>query len=411
MKTYNEWIEWLEKRSIMPQIRPGLMHTENALHQAEILPRVSPDKVIHIAGTNGKGTTAKTLEQLLLKQGYSVGLYTSPHLVDTNERICLNGKNISHEQMIAYFEKYQPLIEKWNLSHFETLTLFSAALFFVDSPVDYAIYEIGLGGTWDATNIIPHSTSVITTLGFDHQHILGDTLSEIADNKFGIIQKNNHVLHFPYDEDIELQLAEKLNAKDATSACILPPEVVTENGNPLPQYFIKHQQKIYLLSLPGTRAAHNMWMALHIFETLGHTLEEGLPRLKDIEWPARMTQLAQITPCPVYLSGDHNIQGLESAQEIILGASYNRIKILFGLSKNRVHKDFLKILEKIPRADIFLTQPRFGGVEPIKGTYPYTSDPCTALRDILQTVQPNDMVLVTGSLYLCGDILKGDFAL
>lgn len=405
-RTYTQWISWLEARNIMPQIRPGLKHTESAMNEAGILLNVSSQKVIHIAGTNGKGTTAKTLEQLLLSQGLKVGLYTSPHLVDTTERIRLNGTPISQDLLVEYCERFLPLIEKWNLSHFESLTLFSAALFFVDNPVDYAIYEIGLGGTWDATNVIPHSTSVITSLGFDHQHILGDTLGEIADNKFGIIKSKNAVFHVPYDNSIEEQLSDKVAATHANVFKVLPPELVIEKTTSLPYYFIKHQQQLYRLSLPGARAAQNMWLALHVFKYLGFSFEQGLQKLNTIAWPARMTLWDQSTPCPVYLSGDHNLQGIESLKEIIKEMQYDRIKILFGLSKNRLHRDFLKSLQQIPRMDLFLTKPLFGGVEPEKSDFPYIENPVSALKKVLEQAQPKDVVIVTGSLYLCGDILK-----
>lgn len=405
-KTYSEWIVWLEERSIMPQIRPGLKHTQAALTESGILEKVNPQKVIHIAGTNGKGTTAKTLEQLLLSQGQSVGLYTSPHLLETTERIRINGEMISKELFVQMCEKFEPLIEKWNLSHFESLTLFSASLFFESAVVDYAIYEIGLGGTWDATNVILHHTSVIATLGFDHQHILGDTLSEIAENKFGIIKKNNHVIHLPYPDDIEAQLKDKIEATGSTSQKVLPPEVVIEKSSHLPIYSIKHKDKTYPLSLPGPRAAQNMELALQVFSYLGFSYEQGLPVLASIEWPARMTPWPDKTHCPVYLSGDHNLQGVESLKDILKNTSYRQIFLLFGLSKNRIHKDFIKALKEIPRSQIFLTKPQFNGVQPEKGSLPFYEKPIEGLHAILKIAQPEDLVVVTGSLYLCGDLLK-----
>jgi dihydrofolate synthase / folylpolyglutamate synthase len=403
---YLQWIEWLEARSIMPQIRPGLKHTESALKEAGILEKVQSQKVVHIAGTNGKGTTAKTLEHLLLSQGVKVGLYTSPHLVDTTERIRIGGRNILQEDLIAYCERYEDLIYKWNLSHFESLTLFSASLFFIDDPVDYAIYEIGLGGTWDATNVIPHQTSVITTLGFDHQHILGETLPEIADNKFGIIKSRNKVFHLPYEPVIESQLQAKAVATNSSLTKVTPAEVVLHKTTSLPDYFIKYNETLYPLSLPGPRAAQNMWLAVQVFESLGFDKIQGLQNLNSIEWPARMTLLSNKTRCPVYLSGDHNLQGIESLKEILKQSNHKQIKILFGLSKNRIHRDFLKSLNEIPQAEIFLTKPSFGGVEPESSSLPYNPDPVKALHSILSAAKSEDMVIVTGSLYLCGDILR-----
>ena len=405
-KTYSEWVHWLESRNVMPQVRPGLEHTECALTEAGLLDRVQPQKVIHVAGTNGKGTTAKTLEQLLLSQNKKVGLYTSPHLVDTTERICINGAPISHAQFVSLCEKYFPLIEKWNLSHFESLTLFSAALFFDLDPVDYAIYEIGLGGTWDATNAIPHGTSIIVTLGFDHQHILGNTLREIADNKFGIIQKQNKVFHVPYDAETTAQLEQKIIATQSARNCVATPVVEIKKTAGLPLYEIEYQKTLYPLALPGLRAAQNMWLAVNVFAALGFSKIEGLKKLSQIVWPARMTTLPVPTRCPVYLSGDHNLQGLESLKEILQNTNYNRLKIVFGLSKNRVHEDFIKSLESIPNMDLILTKPKFNGIEPQTAKHPYFDKAVDALNFALSRAQSEDLIVVTGSLYLCGDILK-----
>lgn len=405
-KTYAEWVNWLESRNVMPQVRPGLEHTQSALKEAGLLERAQPQKVIHIAGTNGKGTTAKTLEQLLLSQNKKVGLYTSPHLVDTTERICINGTPISHSQFVSLCEKYSSLIEKWNLSHFESLTLFSAALFFSLDPVDYAIYEIGLGGTWDATNAIPHATSIIVTLGFDHQHILGNTLREIAENKFGIIQNKNQVFHIPYDTDITAQLQQKITTTNSTSTCVQAPAVEIQKTSRLPIYQIQYESTLYPLALPGLRAAQNMWLAVNVFSALGFCKIDGLKKLAKIAWPARMTELPLATRCPVYLSGDHNLQGLDSLKEILQNTNYNRLKIVFGLSKNRVHEDFISSLESLQKMDLILTKPKFNGIEPQNSSYPYFEKATDALNFALDRAQPEDVVVVTGSLYLCGDILK-----
>ncbi len=406
-RSYSEWVHWLESRNIMPQLRPGTVHTKLALEEAGLISRVQPQKVIHVAGTNGKGTTAKTLESLLLAQNKRVGLYTSPHLVDTTERLRLDGESITHKHFVQLCKTYEGLIEKWNLSHFESLTLFSAALFFTDDSIDYAIYEIGLGGTWDATNVIPHSTSVIVTLGFDHQHILGKTLSEIADNKFGIIQNRNRVFHLPYDENITKQLNQKLELTQSVGTCIRPPQVMVQTKNiGLPTYNIRYEENIYPLALPGLRAAENMWLAVNIFESMGFSKLEGLKQLANIEWPARMTLLQKRTKCPVYLSGDHNLQGLESLKEILNNTHYQRLKVIFGLSKNRAHQEFLTSLQQLPRMELVLTKPQFNGIEPQDSSLPYFPSVIEALNFTLNTASADDLIVVTGSLYLCGDVLK-----
>lgn len=405
-RTYSEWVHWLENRSIMPLVKPGLENTKKALRESGLLPLVQPQKVIHVAGTNGKGTTAKTLSELLRSEGKSVGLYTSPHLIDTCERININGKNISQNLFCELCEDHFLLIERLNLSHFEAITLFAADVFFRKHPVEYSIFEIGLGGTWDATNAIPHNTSVITTIGYDHMHILGNSLEEIADNKFGIIQKQNVVVHFTYPSQIESRLKKKICEMDAQSIAVPPALFSVNTSAPLPQYVLKTPWGEAHLSLMGQRAAENMSLALTTFTLLGFDGKRAPPVLQKISWPARMTEIKTALPCPVYLSGDHNIQGIESLREILSHAKYKNVYFILGLSKNRRHEEFIDHLTAVPRSRLLLTQPQFQGVRPLDTTYPFYETPQLALSALKTQVDADDLVVITGSLYLCGDVMK-----
>lgn len=145
-------------------------------------------RFIHIAGTNGKGSVAATLESIFRAAGYRTGLYTSPHLVDVRERTRLNGRMISKRQLAAVVERIRPAVEKFQATYFETLTT-AALLFFADQKTDIVCLEVGLGGRLDATNVIVPEVSVITSISFDHTEHLGDTLAEIAAEKAGIIKE------------------------------------------------------------------------------------------------------------------------------------------------------------------------------------------------------------------------------
>lgn len=146
-------------------------------------------KSIHIAGTNGKGSTSHMLSSILQESGYSTGLYTSPHLKDFRERIRINGAWIREDFVVDFVRRIEPMIEKLEPSFFE-ITVAMAFDYFAKEAVDVAVVEVGLGGRLDSTNIIHPELSVITNIGFDHMNLLGDTLEKIAQEKAGIIKKN-----------------------------------------------------------------------------------------------------------------------------------------------------------------------------------------------------------------------------
>lgn len=405
---YQDWIHWLEQRAPMPEKGPSIEPISLALKSSGLLSTIPAKRVIHIAGTNGKGTTAKTLQKLLQQQNLKVGLYTSPHLVDTCERIAINSDLITQNDFVDLLEKHYNTILQFELSHFETLTLLTVDYFFTKNKVDWAIFEIGLGGTWDATNAIPHDTSIITTLGLDHQHILGETIEEIADNKFGIIQKQNHVFHLAFSKETLIQNFHKIVDQQRAVAHLVPPPnfSVEKQSHGLPKYYLNTPWGRALLSLPGARAAENMWLALNVFIHLGYSPEEGIATLSKIEWPARMTPIEINTACPIFLSGDHNIQGILSLTEILQQAQYKKLFVVLGLSKNRTHDGFITALQKLPRVTITLSRPSFRGVDPENKDFLFFENPIVAINHCLSTANSDDLIVVTGSLYLCGDVMR-----
>jgi len=147
---------------------------------------------VHIAGSNGKGSTASFLSSILMENGLTVGLYTSPHLIKFNERIRINGKEISNEKILSFIEKIKPYIQKYRPTFFE-LTTALAFEYFAENKVDVAVIETGLGGRLDATNIIKPMASVITTISIEHENILGKSIPAIANEKAGIIKPNTPV--------------------------------------------------------------------------------------------------------------------------------------------------------------------------------------------------------------------------
>jgi len=194
---YAETIDYLfEKLPIYQRIGEIAYKADigNIVKASEILENPHLNfKSVHIAGTNGKGSTAHMIASILQEAGYKVGLYTSPHLKDFRERIKINGKMISKETVVDFVQQYKINFEKIDLSFFE-FTVAMAFHYFSEKKVDIAIIETGLGGRLDSTNIIKPLVSVITNIGFDHTSLLGNTIEEIAAEKAGIIKENTPVI-------------------------------------------------------------------------------------------------------------------------------------------------------------------------------------------------------------------------
>ena len=156
-------------------------------------------QVIHVAGTNGKGSVVEILNRVLLDQGYNVGKYISPHLCEFNERICVNDVPISNQEIEEIIKKLEPFIQEYNqtheipVKHFEVVTSI-AFVYFARKKCDFVVLETGMGGTWDCTNIVQPILSIITSIGYDHMKLLGNTLTEIAKHKAGIIKQNSDTI-------------------------------------------------------------------------------------------------------------------------------------------------------------------------------------------------------------------------
>ncbi len=190
---YQDTINWMFQQLPMYQNKGKTAFRKdltNTLKFSEHLGRPHTKfKSIHVAGTNGKGSTSHMLASILQEAGYKVGLYTSPHLKDFRERIRINGKVVSKQFVIGFIKRNKSFFEANNLSFFE-MTVGMAFDYFAKQKVDIAVVEVGLGGRLDSTNIITPELSVITNIGFDHVQFLGDTLEKIAAEKAGIIKDN-----------------------------------------------------------------------------------------------------------------------------------------------------------------------------------------------------------------------------
>lgn len=372
---------------------------------------VDPQKVILVAGTNGKGTTSATLAALLESAGYKVGLYTSPHLVKVNERIKVDFKDISDEDFVDSFSFVKENLGGVEISQFEYFTFIACHHFFVREKVDYVVFEVGLGGLYDATNVIPHNMCVITKLGFDHEKYLGNTIESIAENKFGIINNpaDQVVVYLDFKNPSVEEILFRKNAKRFVKNIDFKYEVDAEQQPPV--FYIKTAFGKAKLALPGYRACENTALAITTFAELGFNVSENMEAISSVKWPGRMDSI-NVRNRRVYLSGDHNPQGIDSLIEILQYYEYEKIHFIVGIA---IDKDFGKILEKlstIPRSEIYLTETAFKPRaicdygEWLDKCKRADKDRVALLRWVVENASQNDIVVVTGSLYLVGDILQ-----
>lgn len=415
--TYTQAVSYLESLQLMPKTMPALEKMQSALSLTDWFGTLDPNKIIVVAGTNGKGTTCAALESLLLSAGQKVGFYSSPHLVSTTERIRLNGNDISESDFVTLFNDSLPLIEKCSLSHFEALTLMAGIYFFSpkwNNQPDFVILEVGLGGSFDATNAFPHKYCGITKLGIDHTNILSGDLTEIAKNKFGIVGLKNIVVHHHLPEPL-------LNLKKETQKRTNSNWVEAENYDleikkmpAEPRYFLKYLDVKFPINIPGARAAENIMTAISLFQVLGFDLSGHEKALNSIAWRGRMqkTDWPELK-CPLYLSGDHNLQGVESLLEILRDFQWRTLHLVVGIGVDKDAVQMLNKLSELNNKKLYLTETPFKGRK--ISEYPedffnsavaVDADPLSLLNSIVKSAFADDLVLVTGSLYLVGEVLK-----
>ena len=409
---YSQAIRELESLGVFPDRVPSLEPTRRALEHSGFLKKLDPSRVVVVAGTNGKGSTCSALDALFRHAGVRAGLYTSPHLVQTTERIRILGEDVSQVAFVEHYERVKPFISMFGLTHFEALTIMAVSVF-VEHELDWMVFEIGLGGIWDATNAIPHDHCVMTPIDYDHQNLLGATLVEIAANKFGIVGQGSRVVYAPLASEIQT-LQREVRSRTGSEWLLREDFGFRAEARAAgePHFFISFRGREVRLELAGRRGAENAALALTVFSSLGFNPMLHLEALLQVRWPGRMERLeVPGSPCPVYGSGDHNPQGVESLVALLDVYSRKHTHFILGLGRD---KDWATVLEKIaaiPDSSFYLTETPFKGL-PIDGYGSWNAkargswaDPLEALDEVIRGfARVGDLVIVTGSLYLVGKI-------
>ena len=292
-------------------IKVGLDHTIQLLNRCG-----NPHnklKTIHIAGTNGKGSTAAILQSILRTAGLKVGLYTSPHLVSFNERIRVNGSPISNDFIIDFMKKFNDDINEIESTFFETTTVLSLCYFYF-KKVDVAIIETGLGGRLDSTNVLNPNLSIITSIDIDHQNILGNTIEEIANEKAGIIKKNTPLITFKQPKkilDILRNRAKTLNAK--IEIVVDPQKIVVDNFST--KFVINN--KTFSIPLIGEHQAYNAALAIRSSNIFMGPLSYQMIKdgIKNTVWPGRFQLLNN--KLKIFYDVAHNSAGINTIRSTL----------------------------------------------------------------------------------------------
>ena len=291
-------------------------------------------KSIHVAGTNGKGSSSHLLASVLQEAGYKVGLYTSPHLKDFRERIRINGKKINKDWVVDFIENNSSFFEQRKLSFFE-MTVGMAFSYFDKESVDIAIIEVGLGGRLDSTNIIHPEVSLITNIGLDHTDILGDTIPEIAREKAGIIKPNTPVVVSEFNEEtapIFKEVANKRNSKI----------LFADRGNYNSDYEIGLLGSYQKRNIKGVLGTLNLLKGFEIRE------EDKVHGFKNVvKNTGLMGRWQKIGDQPTIICDTaHNKDGLSYVLEQLKNQEFDTLHIVIGVVKDKNITDILPLFPK-----------------------------------------------------------------
>lgn len=320
---------------------------------------------IHIAGTNGKGSCTEILSNILIKQGYKVGKFLSPHLIKYNERISINGKQITNGEMLKLIEELNPKIEEYNqkektsVSVFELITMI-ALLYFYRNKVDFVVLETGRGGVWDSTNIISKPiVSVITSIGFDHMDSLGKTLPEIARQKAGIIKPDSDTVVFEQSKEVIKVFEEKCIEKNNKLHIVRTDDISNYSYSEELQNFNYKELEDLSINLKGKFQIQNASICLEtirILQNNGYEISnENIKKgLKTVIHKGRMEELN--TSPKILFEGAHNEPSIIKLQEMIK-MYYSKKKRVYIISilKRKSYEEMLKLLAEDKDAIFILT--------------------------------------------------------
>jgi len=373
-----------------PKFKQTLINQKNLLKRLH-----NPEKklkCIHVTGTNGKGSVCAMLSSILTDADYKVGMYTSPHLKRFNERIRVNNKLISDKDIVSYYLKVKPHIT--NQTFFE-ITTSMAFLYFFEKKVDFVVLEVGLGGRLDSTNVITPLISIITNIGIEHTEHLGNTLEKIASEKAGIIKRNVPVVTSA--KGVALDTIKNISNKKNSKLFIIN----------------KIKKKIKLNNLKGNFQLLNAAIAEKAMEILKNNYNIKINEkniingLKNAKWPGRFQYIGK----NILVDCAHNPDGFKILVKELKNIHYKKLILVVGFSNDKDIKTISKVIKPLTDKTIITKSNNFKAADPriIKRYFNKKStiitNPKKALNYAKKIASKNDLILVTGSIFLIGELL------
>lgn len=400
--------EWLHSR-IGLNFRSGLGRMQQAVDLLGNPEQSYP--IIHVTGTNGKGSTIAFMRELFMGHGKKVATFTSPHIVSINDRICINGQPIADADFIRLTDQVKEMEKTLlqtpaQLSFFELLTLV-AFLYFREQEVDLVLLEVGIGGLLDTTNVVTGEFAVITSIGLDHQETLGDSLEAIAEQKAGIFKAGKKAVIAKLPPEARLACQKKSESL-AVNLYQAGQDFLMLNGDFSSSLLNLSQLNI---GLEGVYQQENAALALQTFLLFMRERKEAVDEqavrkaLEQTHWAGR---LERIRP-QIYLDGAHNLPALTRLAEFIKEKEQEgyRPQILFGSLKRKDYQGMLGYLtEKLPQVELKVTGFDYQGAldeRDVTG-YDIVSSYREFISDFEERADAQDLLFVTGSLYFISEV-------
>ncbi|HBM3731864.1 TPA: bifunctional folylpolyglutamate synthase/dihydrofolate synthase, partial [Listeria innocua] len=420
LKSYQEALDWIHG-TLRLGIKPGLARMEYIMEKLNHPEKAN--KWVHIAGTNGKGSTLTFIRSSLEEAGYKTGTFTSPYIETFNERISVNGIPVSDQMIVDLANRIKPIAEELEKtvygppSEFEIITAMMFLCFAEYEPIDIGIIEVGLGGRLDSTNVLTPLISVITTIGMDHMEFLGNSIEQIAGEKAGIIKPGIPVISGVIQKEAQEVIINNAVRNNSNVAWLNKDFFIQNRGDEI-TFRTSHGDEIpdITIGLLGIHQLNNAAVAIKVLQYLNtfssyeinqSAIKQGL---KKAFWPGRM-ELLDVKPF-IMLDGAHNPEGVKTFADSIKTYPGHK-KIIVSILKDKNYQEMIALLKTIPDTEILLTTfdyPRamsdyevtqIGTIEGIS-----TNPNWKQALDDIKEIKNDTKFFVTGSLYFISEVRK-----